>query len=201
MWTRSCGQHNWTVRFRNLEKNQKIQKLCFRYHDCIDQVNNNMTNRIIDETDVSASGIYNLLCDGMHDIVVKCSVILADCYGPQDMLDMRNGQLKLTQKVSDFAHGVWKSQKSCIRYNFIKVDFWVILEENRIFDLLLQYSGLWKIQSLLINMHSNVFNHEITFCQLGIIWVWKIESLWHSVWKSPRVSHLNFGISPKKLSY
>ena len=82
-----------------------------------------MTNRIIDETDVSASGIYNLLCDGMHDIVVKCSVILADCYGPQDMLDMRNGQLKLTQKVNDFAH-------------FFKVDFGGILEENRIFDLL-----------------------------------------------------------------
>ena len=91
-------------KFKEIQRIKK--KLCFRYHDCIDQVNNNMTNRIIDETDVSASGIYNLLCDGMHDIVVKCSVILADCYGPQDMLDMRNGQLKLTQKVNDFAHGV-----------------------------------------------------------------------------------------------
>ena len=60
-----------------------------------------MTNRIIDEPDVSAGGIYDLLCDGMHDIVVKCSIILADCYGPEDMLDMRNGQLKLTQKVSE----------------------------------------------------------------------------------------------------
>ena len=72
----------------------------YRYHDCIDEVNNDMSERIVVETDTSPRGIYDLLCDGMHDIVVKCSVILADCYSPEDMAEMRNGQLKLTQKVS-----------------------------------------------------------------------------------------------------
>lgn len=72
----------------------------YRYHDCIDEVNNDMSERIVVETDTSPRGIYNLLCDGMHDIVVKCTVILADCYSPEDMVEMRNGQLKLTQKVS-----------------------------------------------------------------------------------------------------
>ena len=83
-----------------------------------------MTNRIIDETDVSVSGIYNLLCDGMHDIVVKCSIILADCYGPEDMLHMRNGQLKLTQKVGETLpinnHKLFLTANNCKRSNLKK---------------------------------------------------------------------------------
>ena len=72
-----------------------------------------MSKRIVVETDTSPRGIYNLLCDGMHDIVVKCSVILADCYLPEDMVEMRNGQLKLTQKVS-------YQQKQCFTSNLMK---------------------------------------------------------------------------------
>ena len=70
------------------------------YYSCIDEVYHNLSVNILNHQTypgMSLDHIYDLFCDGMEDVMSSC--IWTHCYGPKDMIEKRNENLRILQSV------------------------------------------------------------------------------------------------------
>ena len=75
------------------------------YYSCIDEVYHNLSLSILKHQaypGMSLDHIYDLFCDGMEDVMSSC--IWTQCYGPKDVIEKRNENLRLLQSVISFHH-------------------------------------------------------------------------------------------------
>ena len=83
------------------------------YYSCIDKVYHNLSVNILNHQaypGVSLDHIYDLFCDGMEDVMSSC--IWTQCYGPKDVIEKRNENLRLLQSVISFHHFLVNTHKS-----------------------------------------------------------------------------------------
>ena len=123
MWWGYCTQYNRGVRnVRQTDTNINCNFLG-RYYSCIDEVYHNLSLNILNHQTypgMSLDHIYDLFCDGMEDVMSSC--IWTHCYGPKDMIEKRNENLRILQSVifksvNQFNH-FW-SLKSELNLNFL----------------------------------------------------------------------------------
>lgn len=77
---------------------QQVNNLSVEYSRCITVANHDMSRDIISQN--SVADIFKVLCQGIEKIVHNCSQTLDHCYTPEEIVETKVGQLKLTKKVN-----------------------------------------------------------------------------------------------------